>query len=265
MKDKIPKIIHYFYDADNEIYKKDIKPQLRICYTSWKRFCPDYKIMLWHYKMPEFQELLKQSKFLRKAYKLKIWAFVSDYIRLYALYNYGGIYVDTDIQIIKPLDNFLTNELFMSYLPNLVEPALIGATKGHPEIKKILDFYNSKEIFQEENVMANITFKKFLKNIINIPEKVYPNIEEYKNQKTLTTNNITLYPDFYFAPNWEMFKDKSILENTHAIHWNQSSWWYTKKNRIDAYELCHVEKTKGLRKIYRKLRILIYRIINSCY
>lgn len=104
------KLIHYFNDKNIDIFKKDNKPQFRMCYTSWKMFCPDYEIMHWHDKIPEFKQMLKKSRFLRESYRLKIWSYVSDYVRLYALYNYGGIYLDTDVQVIKNLDKFLKDD-----------------------------------------------------------------------------------------------------------------------------------------------------------
>ena len=86
----VPKIIHYFYD-DISIWEKNSSPQFRICYASWKKFCPDYEIKLWHVNMPEFKEMLKESKFLRECYKRKMYAFIADYVRYYALYNYNAL------------------------------------------------------------------------------------------------------------------------------------------------------------------------------
>ena len=103
---QIPKIIHYFYDDVNP-WTKGKNPQFRMCLYSWKKACPDYALMLWHEKSPEFGQILQQSLFVRKAYELKLWAFVSDYVRLYVLNKYGGIYVDTDVQLLQNFDKFL--------------------------------------------------------------------------------------------------------------------------------------------------------------
>lgn len=278
---KIPKIIHYFYDSNADIFEKNNRPQLRMCYTSWKMFCPDYEIMFWHDKMPEFQEMLKASRFLREAYRLKIWAFVSDYVRFYALYKYGGIYLDTDVQIIKNIDEFLDNEFFCSVYgcmtqPNyLVEPALTGSVKGNTIAKIMLDYYNSEEIFNAKNIMLPVIFRQILQKNNLLPENenyledslkpiMEVDFDEYKSQEIYKGTNLTLYPMFYFCPSWEFHREKSILQETHAIHWCQSSWWYTLKNKIDVYELQHLGKAKGLKKLYRKIRIILYRIANSC-
>lgn len=77
-----------------------------MCVCSWKKACPDYAFMLWHDRHPEFGEILRQSLFVRSAYELKLWAFVADYVRLYALHKYGGIYLDTDVQLLKNFDAF---------------------------------------------------------------------------------------------------------------------------------------------------------------
>lgn len=79
---QIPKIIHYFYD-NVDLWKKGPNSQVRMCVCSWKKACPDYAFMLWHDRHPEFGEILRQSLFVRRAYELKLWAFVADYVRLY--------------------------------------------------------------------------------------------------------------------------------------------------------------------------------------
>ena len=139
------KIIHYFFD-DIDIWRKGKTTSFTMCYASWKKICPDYEIMLWHDKMPEFQEMLRQSRFLQECYKRKLWAFVSDYVRYYALYKYGGIYMDTDVQLIKSPDDFLDKPFFCSIEgdirkgKNIPEPAFMGAEKGHIVLKKAAPF-----------------------------------------------------------------------------------------------------------------------------
>lgn len=144
----MPKIIHYFYD-DVDIWRKSAAPQFRICYASWLKFCPDYEIKLWHTEMPEFKEILKKSRFVRECYKRKLWAFIADYIRHYALYNYGGIYLDTDVQLVKSLDEYVDKPFFCSIEAdfykgkNLLESAVMGGQKGHKVFKDMLKIYNT--------------------------------------------------------------------------------------------------------------------------
>lgn len=273
----IPKIIHFFHDADLEIWQKSKSPQLRMCYMSWKRFCPDYKIMHWHDKMPEFQQMLKDSKFLREVYKRKMWAFVADYIRHYAIYHYGGIYVDTDVELLKSFDNFLDKNFFCSIEgsifnnEDILESAVIGGEKGHIVFKEMLDIYNSNEIFKISHPIDPLVLKDYLRNKINFKriqynDKIHPqDIEKCYNVKDCTTlNNINLYqnqeiffdekhkihlyPAEYFCPRWNVFGEKSITNNTVAIHWNQSSWWGNKK---DAQNINEIESFKYNSKLKR--------------
>ncbi len=250
----IPKIIHYFYD-DVNIWKKNQKPQIRMCINSWLKYCPDYKLMLWHDKMPEFQEILKRSEFVRRAYKLKLWAFVSDYVRLYALNKYGGIYLDTDVELLNNFDKFLDNKFFISIEgdilngKNITEPAIMGGIANHPVFIEAMKIYESDEIFKIDYFIANIILQKAMSKRYNFTKINYKspeyeneakkyyneqvssitldNFELYKNQEIYTDpqNEITIYPSEYFCPTWGKFQTKAFTGNTVAIHWNQSSWW----------------------------------------
>ena len=253
----IPKIIHYFYD-DIDIWKKNNSNMFRMCYYSWKKYCPDYEIKLWHPLMPEIKLMLKDSKFLRECYKKKFWAFMSDYVRYYALYNHGGIYLDTDVQLLKNFDNYLDDSFFCSIEgdiicgENIPEPAIMGGEKGHVIFKETLDIYNSDKIFEFDCIIANMVLKDVLKektNFTRIPYKddygklaeIYYNSEIhttqvkdlnlYMNQEIFENKNfsIKIYPSQYFCPTWDTHSENAITDKTVSIHWNQSSWWYINK------------------------------------
>ncbi|MCI1273677.1 MAG: hypothetical protein LKG27_04490 [Clostridiaceae bacterium] len=269
---KIPKIIHFFYDEDLKLWQKDKKPQFRMCYLSWLRHCSDYKIMHWHDNMPEFQDMLKKSKFLKRCYELKIWAFVSDYVRAYALNKYGGIYLDTDVQIINSFDDFLSNQFFISIEgelsngKNVPEPAVMGGVSNHIVFKKILDFYNSNKIFNEEefmspiiigNIIENLTHFKQIQYNSSLPEEELKNIYNSNNKRIHLDNlnqylgqipyndtkyGISIYPCEYFCPDWSYFKEHSITKNTVCIHWNQSSLWGTEEDNLKINKLKNTYK-----------------------
>ena len=254
------KIIHYFYD-DVDIWKRSNAPTFRMCYASWLKFCPDYEIKLWHVGMPEFQEILKQSKFVRECYKRKMWAFIADYIRHYALYHYGGIYLDTDVQILKNFDEFLDKSFFCSIEGdiykghNIVESAVIGGEKGHIFFKEMLDIYNSDEIFKINYLIDPIVLSEYLNKkcgfkiipyrndeyfnlyVSEYSKKDYgalTNYELYLNQtifKDIETG-AEIYPSEYFCPSWSSFGEKAFTDKTVAIHWNQSSWWKGSTKKI---------------------------------
>ena len=94
----IPKIIHYCWFGGGPI-----SPESRRCMESWKKYCPDYKIMAWN----EQNFDISQNRYAQQAYEAKKYAFVSDYVRLAVLYEYGGIYLDTDVELVRPLDELL--------------------------------------------------------------------------------------------------------------------------------------------------------------
>ena len=101
----IPKIIHYCWFGDESF--GDLQNR---CIATWKKFLPDYKLCHWRASDLPFQIL-----YVKKMYQNKRWAYLSDYMRLYALYHYGGIYLDLDVEILKPLDDLLENDFFISY------------------------------------------------------------------------------------------------------------------------------------------------------
>ncbi|MBO5566985.1 MAG: hypothetical protein J5934_07185 [Succinivibrio sp.] len=283
----IPKIIHYFYD-DVQIYKKSTNPTFRICYTSWKMNLPDYEFKLWHVEMPEFQDMLKQSRFLRICYKEKMWAFIADYVRHYALYNYGGVYIDTDVQVLKTFDAFLGAGLFCSIEGdirngmNIPETAVLGAEKHHSIIKKTLDLYNSEEIFKVDYLIDPIVFGKVLYEELGFSKIEYSSPEKeiaaskYYKQESITLNDIELYksqqpyinkkshvavfPSEFFCPTYVAFKNLAITDKTVAIHWNSSSWW---KDLKKIYKLQANRFNNPLKKFFYGNAIDISRII-SC-
>ena len=102
----IPKIIHYVWVGNNE-KPKDIKR----CMETWKKHLKDYEIIEWNEKNFD----IDSNKFVKEAYEARKWAYVSDYIRAYAIYNYGGIYLDTDVLVVESLDSLLDNRAFVGY------------------------------------------------------------------------------------------------------------------------------------------------------
>ena len=107
----IPKIIHYCWFGRGEMPKL-----IKKCIKSWKKFCPDYKIMLWN----EDSFDINSTIWTKQAYEAKKYAFVADYVRLYALYNHGGIYLDTDQQLIKKIDCFTEHKAFMGFIGGII-------------------------------------------------------------------------------------------------------------------------------------------------
>ena len=138
----IPKIIHYCWLSGDE-YPEVIKE----CLSSWKKYLPDYEIWLWDTKRFNVESTL----WTKQAFETKKYAFAADYIRLYALYNYGGIYLDSDISVFKSFDDLLHLPYFIGqeYI-GAMEPAIIGAEKGLPWIGDVLKRYENRPFIKQD-------------------------------------------------------------------------------------------------------------------
>lgn len=135
----IPKIIHYIWVGGKE------KPaDIKRCMDTWKKHLEGYKVIEWN----ESNFDIEQHPFVKAAYEAKKWAYVSDYIRAYAIYNYGGIYLDTDILLLDNFDDFLNHRAFVGFEnPNYPFTAAFGTEKGHPLVKDMLDYYDELDTY----------------------------------------------------------------------------------------------------------------------
>ena len=183
MKNKIPKVIHYVWVGGNP------KPRdIQICMKSWKRYLKDYKIKEWN----ETNFDINSHPFCKAAYEAKKWAYVSDYIRAYALYTEGGVYLDTDNIVVDNIDDLLKNRAFVGY-ENDEYPftACFGAEKHHPLLKKILDYYKTAEFKFDKNdqmkevntkIVANILIKDYNCKTGNVEQLLKDDIKVYKKE-----------------------------------------------------------------------------------
>ncbi|MED9946618.1 MAG: glycosyltransferase [Peptacetobacter hiranonis] len=211
-----------------------------ICINIWKDKLPDYEIIEWNEKNFDIEKEIKGKKFLEECYKQKLWAFIADYIRLKVLYEQGGLYMDTDIQVLKDLTPLMEeNRLFFGYeSKEYANGAIIGAEPHHPFIKDMLEFYN------EDVMNSNLyTIPKIMTYILN---KKYE-----KFDRNNFSEGIRVYDEEYFYPfNYnEEYTDDCITENTYVIHWWGKSW---AKKRNYFLETKHMS---GFEKIYKCMRI----------
>jgi mannosyltransferase OCH1-like enzyme len=211
VSNKIPKVIHYCWFGGNPLPES-----VRKCIESWKTHCPDFEVVEWNEKNFD----VNINKFVREAYQLEKWAFVSDYARLYIIYHNGGIYLDTDVEVVKGLDDLLDNEAFMGFEDgiNVSNGLGFGAVK------------NSKIIYEMLNIYENISFINNDGTLNTTPCPYYTtqlllkkNLKQ--NNKKQTIEGLTIYPSDYFSPiNYATRKFK-MTKNTYSIHHYSATWW----------------------------------------
>lgn len=203
----IPKILHFCWFGPNSIDSTSKR-----CINTWRKSCPGYQIIKW----TEINSNYQESKFATDAYKLKKFAFVADYIRIKKLYEYGGIYLDTDMFLVKSLEKLRLNSCFFGYESQIyVAAGIIGAVPKHPFLKQILDTYD--ELIFKEIAIETFTIPKLITKLLDVGKPT----------------DITLYPiDFFYPYTWDdHFKKLKIIDilkfctvNTYAIHLWNASW-----------------------------------------
>jgi len=186
------KIIHFCWFGKNK--KSEL---IERCIASWKIHLSDYQIMEWN----EDSFDITSNKYVQQAYENKKWAFVSDYVRLYALHHHGGIYLDTDVEVFKSLDEFLVHDFFTGFelYQGHLHPitAVMGASKGSKLITRLLSFYQNRE-FILSNGQLDLTTNT--SSITKILVENY-NIDRNKDAHQFFNDeeDIHVYPSFYFC------------------------------------------------------------------
>lgn len=204
----IPKIIHYCW------FGGDIPKHFKQYIKEWEKKCPDYKIIKWD----ENNYNLKDVDYLKKAINAKKYAFVADYVRLDVLYRYGGIYLDTDVELLGDFEEFLNHNVVFGFeTKTQINGAIIIAEKENPFIKEVLKIYQS-QMFEGKDIVDTLT---------PIPYILSKMVEEKGvmlngcNQKV---DNISVVSRDYFYPLSFEGEGKCFSKNTVAIHHYAGSW-----------------------------------------
>lgn len=205
---KIPKTIHYCWFGGNPL------PELaQKCIASWKKFCPDYEIKEWN----EINFDLDLYHYTREAYDQKKFAFVTDVVRLYVLHNYGGIYMDTDVELVKNLDSILQYPGVSGFeSTEWIPTGLMAACKHHPLIKEWLDDYDGLHFIKEDGTLDLTT------NVIRITD-ICRKYGFVPNGELQTIADFTFFPTEYFCPK-EFLGNLNLTENSYSIHHFNASW-----------------------------------------
>ena len=244
----IPKIIHYCW-LSNDPYPEKIK----ICMASWKKHLPDYEFMLWNFD--RFDK--NSSLWVKQAFEAKKYAFAADYIRLYALYYCGGIYLDIDVEVVKPFDDLLDLPYFFgkedthTYL-NIIPIAadVIGAEKGCKWVGKCLEYYKDRKFVWEFGkydmevlplIMYRILSENYSLKLIDTKDKIVHSEQE-----------VFVLPIEYFCPKKEN-NQIEVSQHTYSIHHRAGSW--TSQNRKEKLrqKISKWSSKIGFYKLYRNI------------
>lgn len=205
----IPKVIHYCWFGNNP--KNDL---MKKCIESWKKFCPDYRIVEWN----ETNFDINSIPYLQRAYANKKYAHVTDYARLKIIYENGGIYLDTDVELIQSLDKFLNEKTFFA-LQKTGEVATglgFGSESGAYVLKELMKNYEKKVSASNEDFLTQ--------TCVDVDKVIFKN-RGLKDENCIQhLDDITIYPTEYFNPKDFETNKTNITLNTVSIHHYSGSW-----------------------------------------
>ena len=242
----IPKKIHYCWFGRNPLPESAQK-----CIASWRKYLPDYEIIEWN----EDNFDVNTIPYTEQAYNTKKYAFVSDYARFKILYEHGGLYFDTDVEVIRPMYDIIENGAFMGFEVNpcksrpfgAVAAGLgIGAEKSMPIYKAILDYYSTLSFLQADgcynmtDAVVNITTRELVKAGLKDTSGIQ------------IVSDVTIYPADYFNPFDDATGRLNKTSNTRTIHWFTKTWlnvspWRQHISRL-AHRLFGVNLISNIRK-----------------
>jgi mannosyltransferase OCH1-like enzyme len=243
----IPKKIHYCWFGSKQL------PELtKKCINSWEKYCPDFEIICWD--KSNFD--LDICPFVREAYDAKMYAFVADYARFYILYNEGGIYMDTDEEVIKPLDSFLSEKAFLGFENETrIQAGIIGSEKYAQWILEDLKHYVNRHFLKEDGNYDTVPIGAIItKNLLKYG--FVPN-----NKKQTLSCEVTLYPTEYFCPMDHKTGIFTITKKTYAIHHYTASWLTKSKRSVFIHHL--IGDNLYYNTLYYKIRNLYKKIFEK--
>lgn len=242
----IPKIIHYCWFGRTPLPESAIK-----CINSWRQFFPDYEIKEWN----EDNFDVNIIPYTAEAYSAKKYAFVSDYARFWILYHYGGLYFDTDVEVIKAMDDIVERGGFMGIEVNgengnypQVAPGLgLGIESKHPVYKAILDYYQDLHYLDEKGAPNNITVVKHNTGVL-----IKNGLRQTNELQEVI--GIWIYPRDYFNPLDDLTGKLNKTSNTRTIHWYTRTWSDSPSWRIKLSRCSHRVFGMRIHKIKKLLK-----------
>ena len=212
----IPKTIHYCWFGRNPLPESAQK-----CITSWRKFFPDYEIKEWN----EDNFDVNIIPYTREAYEAKKYAFVSDYARFWILYKYGGLYFDTDVEVIKPMYDIIERGPFMGIeipakegvYPKVAPGLGLGVNPGLDLYKTLLEKYDTLKFKEEDGSLNKKTIVAYTTEILQ--EKGLRSTNELQE-----VAGVWIYPADFFNPLDSLTGKLFLTDNTRSIHWYMNSW-----------------------------------------
>ena len=206
----IPKIVHYCWFGRGE------KPELaKKCIASWKKFCPDFEIREWNEDNCDYLAM----PFMAEAYAAKKYAFVSDVMRLAVLEQYGGVYFDTDVEVLRDISPLLGDEGFIGFENDqyVASGLTIAAEAHHPVIQAMIEEYKKLHFAGDDGSVTPV-------GCPHLNTDVMERFGLVRNGKEQVVSGIHIYPEDYFNPMDSVTGKLTKTENTYSIHWYSMSW-----------------------------------------
>ena len=217
-KNYIPKRIHYCWVGGNPIPDK-----YKYYIDSWYKYCPDYEIVEWNEHNYDFTK----NKYMRQAYENKKWGFVPDYARLDIIYREGGIYLDTDVELVSNLDELLNNNAFAGFETdiNVNFGQGFGSVAGNPIIKEMRDNYDNYSFINEDGKINGIASPIYQTDVLTKHGLI-------KNGEYQELDNIVIYPEKMFCPKSIRTLRIEKSNYTKSIHHFAASWHTEEQRRL---------------------------------
>lgn len=239
----LKKIIHYCWFGKNPKSKL-----IQKCIDSWRKYCPDYEIKEWN----EENFDINCCDYVREAYEAQKWAFVSDYCRFYVLYNYGGIYLDTDVELLRNLNSLERNFVGFEDSNNVASGLIRGAEKGDYICQLMLKSYNNDKFFNSNGTL-NLT------TVCDRETNILCELGLRRNNKLQVVLGTTVYPSEYFQPTNKITGRICLTSNAYSIHHYAASW-VSKNDRMRGkiakwfYRMFGTETANKIRKVFGRKR-----------
>lgn len=215
----IPRKLHLCWLSGDKYPEK-----IAYCISTWKKKLPDYEIVLWDLNKVDLEKL----PWVKATYEHKRYSYACDYLRAYAVYTEGGIYMDSDVEVVKSFDDLLDLPYFIGREKSgKLEPAVIGGEPGMPLLKKVIDYYDSKPFIKSDGTQDLKTLPDI---ITEIAEKDYIVKDIDRPQEIIRdANSLYVLPADYFSPKRNDTFDVELTHRTYTIHHFTATWFSPKQ------------------------------------